>query len=89
MQENCLKHTNLIIKEKKDLFIDGVENVEGFDENYVTLSTVAGKINVEGEDLKIEGLSSDKGEIHVSGKIMGVYYSQAQKGRGLFSKIFG
>ena len=89
MQESGLKHTNLIIKEKKDLYIDGVENVEGFDESYVTLSTVAGKINVEGEDLKIEGLSSEKGEIHISGRIQGVYYSQAQKSRGLFSKIFG
>ena len=88
MQDSALKHTNLIIKEKKSLTIDGVENVLGFDESYVTLATVAGKINVEGEELKIQSLSGENGEIHIVGKILGVYYTGAPKSKGFLSRFF-
>ena len=84
-----LKHTNLIISEKKRLTLDGVENIESFDEATVNLATVAGKICVEGSNLKIESLSKDKGEICIVGSINGVYYSEIKKLPTFFERLFG
>ena len=49
--------------------MDGVNDIRGFDEGYVSLSTDSGKINVEGSDLKIESLSKEGGTIFISGNI--------------------
>ncbi len=88
MSDSSLKHTLLLIKERKSITLDGVENVEGFDENYVALSTVAGRISVEGNALKIQSLSAENGEIHITGNIAGVYYSETKKSKGFFGRFF-
>ena len=88
MSETTLKHTLLTIKNKKSSTLDGVENVEGFDENYVVLSTTAGRISVEGQGLKIQSLSQQNGEIHIVGDIAAVYYSEIRKPKGILSKLF-
>ncbi len=88
MQNTGLKHTNLIVSEKKSVSLDGVENVEGFDQNFISLKTVAGRITIEGDGLKIESLSKGNGEIKVIGNILGVYYSEIKKSKSILEKIF-
>ncbi len=88
MTEKVLKHTSLVIKERASVSVDGVENVLGFDESYVALATVAGKIIVEGEGLKIENLSKNSGEILISGKISGVLYSEEKSPKSFLARIF-
>ena len=88
MVEKTLRHTTIIIKERSSVKIDGVENVLGFDESYVSLMTVAGKIIVEGENLKIESLTKENGEIVISGKISAAFYEEQKGAKGLLSKIF-
>lgn len=88
MSEKSLKHSSILIKERKDVSVDGVENVIGFDEFYVSLSTVAGKIVIEGQGLKIESLCKDTGEILISGKISGVFYTEEKTAKNLFARIF-
>ena len=69
--------------------MDGVNDIRGFDEGYVSLSTDSGKINVEGSDLKIESLSKEGGTIFISGNISGIYVSSEDKKRGLFGRLLG
>ena len=69
MQKEEFRHTNLNVKERNSLTLNGVSNIIGFDEGYVTLATTDGKIIIEGEGLKIESLSKQGGEINISGKI--------------------
>ena len=88
MAEKLLKHTTLIIKEKSNVKIDGVENVLSFDESYVSLMTVSGKIIIEGENLKIESLTKDNGEILICGKISGALYEEQKAAKGVLSRIF-
>lgn len=88
MAEKVLKHTTLTIKERSSVTADGVENVLGFDETYVALSTVAGKIIIEGQGLKIENLSKDHGEILISGRISGVFYEEKKTPKGILARIF-
>ena len=88
MSEKILKHTSLIIKERANVSVDGVENVLGFDESYIARATVAGKIIIEGHGLRIENLTKDTGEIMVSGKISGVFYSEEKGPKGFIARIF-
>lgn len=89
MAEKVLKHSSLVIKERSSVTVDGVENVLGFDESYVALSSVAGKIIIEGQGLKIENLSKENGEILISGRISGVLYEEAKSSpKGFLARIF-
>lgn len=67
----------------------GVEDIRGFDEGYVSLDTVSGRITVEGSNLKIESLTKEDGCIFIAGNISGVFIATEEKKRGFFGKIFG
>ena len=88
MSEKMLKHTSIIIKESASVSVDGVENVIGFDESYVSLATAVGKIIVEGREMKIECLSKESGETLISGKISGVFYAEEKSPKNFLAKIF-
>lgn len=75
-KENRLCHKELCIKERRALFIDGIMNIEGFDNTYVVLEISDGKITVEGENLKIRELSKEEGKIEIEGNVTGVFYSE-------------
>lgn len=86
---NELKHSKITVKVDEGIILDGIKNVDSFDETFVILSTNNGRINIEGKELKIESLSAESGEIFISGKISGFYYSEAQNAKTWFSKLFG
>lgn len=88
MEENLSSSGILTVRCRESVTLDGVKNVEGFDEGYVSLSTDLGRVVIEGEGLKIESLTKDEGLIYVTGKISGVYYSEEKPARGVFSRLF-
>lgn len=83
------KHTSLVINNRKTVSVDGVINIEGFDDGSITVLINEGKLNIEGEGLKIESLSKDNGEIIITGQILGVYYSTNKTPKNFLAKIFG
>ena len=89
MPKDELRHTNLNVKERNSITLNGVCNVIGFDESYVTLATNEGKIIIEGESLKIESLTKAGGEINITGKICGVFYSEKKNIKSPFGRLFG
>ena len=89
MPKDEVRHTTLNVKERNLITLNGVCNVIGFDEGYVTLDTNDGKIIIEGEGLKIESLSKQGGEISISGKICGVFYSEKKNLKSPFGRLFG
>lgn len=88
MEENRSVKQTLVVKNRNTLSLDGVINVVGFDEGYVSLMTSGGRIIVEGKELKIEGLTKDDGVILISGTIDGVFYSADKEKGGIFSRLF-
>ncbi len=78
----------VVLSDKSDLVIDGVRNILSFEDTYVTLDTLAGKISVEGSELKVDSLEKENGKIHITGNISGFFYSSEGIKRGAFSKIF-
>ncbi len=78
----------VFLSDKSDLVIDGVQNILSFDERYVSLDTLGGRINIEGSELKVDSLQKENGKIHITGNISGVFYSSESIKRGAFSKLF-
>ena len=81
---------HIILEEREQLSVSGVEEVESFDENTIVMLTSRGTLVVRGEELHIEKLSLDGGELRVEGSVDSLTYEDGgREGGGLFSRLFG
>lgn len=80
---------HIILEEREQLSVSGVEEVESFDENTIVMDTACGALIVRGEDLHIEKLSLDGGDLKVEGTIDSLSYEESRRDRGsLLSRLF-
>ena len=56
---------HIILEEREQLSVSGVEEVESFDESTIVMLTSRGTLVVRGEELHIEKLSLDLSLIHI------------------------
>lgn len=81
---------HVILEEREQLVISGVEEVERFDESSILLTTAQGELEIQGEGLHIEKLSLDGGDLKVEGAVDALSYEDDRGGRGgLLSRLFG
>lgn len=82
------KKHRLSLDKRSRMEIEGVVEVESFDDVGVLLLTDCGELNIEGKNLRIGVLDTDRGVVSIDGSVDAVYYSdERQKKRGsLFSK---
>ena len=84
-----LEH-HIILEQREQLVVSGVEEVERFDETTIVLTTSMGILEVQGEGLHIEKLSLDGGDLKVEGQVNALLYeNEAPERGGLFSRLFG
>ena len=80
----------LILRDRRNLSLDGVKGVLEFTDGTLTLDTSSGRFTLEGEELRIETLDRDSGKIAVTGRIDAMYYEgeepAAKKGRSFFRR---
>ena len=80
---------HIILEEREQLSVSGVEEVESFDENTIVMLTNRGTLIVRGEELHIEKLSLDGGDLKVEGTIDSLSYEESRRDRGsLLSRLF-
>ena len=80
---------HIILEEREQLSVSGVEEVESFDENTIVMLTNRGTLIVRGEELHIEKLSLDGGDLKVEGEIDSLTYEDSGRDKGgLFSRLF-
>ena len=80
----------IVLEDREQLTVSGVEEVESFDENTIVMLTNRGTLIVRGEELHIEKLSLDGGALRVEGSIDSLTYEDGGRERGgLFSRLFG
>ena len=81
---------HIILEEREQLSVSGVEEVESFDENTIVMLTSRGTLVVRGEELHIEKLSLDGGDLKVEGTIDSLTYEDSgrERDRGLFARLF-
>lgn len=80
-------HQELILKDRKNLILNGVINILDFSDVELTIETAFGTVVVEGEEMKIENLSKDERVVTVVGKIDGFYYQKQREKKRLFSNL--
>ncbi|MBQ9086269.1 MAG: YabP/YqfC family sporulation protein [Clostridia bacterium] len=73
---------------RKEMTVNGVREVESFDENGAVLQTTAGEMTVEGEDIHVGVLDMDRGLVTLSGRIDAILYSDihSEEKGGFFRK---
>ena len=78
----------VVLEDREQLTVSGVEEVESFDENSILMSTAHGGLEVQGEGLHIEKLSLDGGDLKVEGEIESLVYEE-DTGRqgGFFARL--
>ena len=80
----------VILEEREQLIISGVEEVESFDESAIYLTTGQGALEIQGEGLHIEKLSLDGGDLKVEGRVNALLYGEENRSRGgLLSRLLG
>ena len=82
---------HIILEEREQLSISGVEEVESFDENTILLTTAQGALEIQGEGLHIEKLSLDGGDLRVEGRVNALIYEEedGRRGGGFFARLLG
>ena len=84
-----IQNNKLIIIDRRELCINGIDRVLGFDDDYVLLDSKEGRITIEGAGLSIESLEKESGELIIKGKISAVIYSDAKSERkSIFARVF-
>ena len=78
------------VTNRKQMTIDGVKDVIGFDETTVQLVTGGGDMTIEGSSLRVKALDVERGIVTLEGRVDGVFYSEATSGekRGFWSHLF-
>ena len=81
---------HIILEEREQLAVSGVEEVESFDESTIFLTTAQGCLEIQGEELHIEKLSLDGGDLKVEGRVNALIYGEENRPRGgLLSRLLG
>lgn len=87
--ESTLAEHHILLESRNRLTISGVEEVESFDENTITMHTNQGLLLVRGEGLHIEKLSLDGGDLKVEGLVESLTYEEdLSPVGGLLSRLF-
>lgn len=71
------------------LSITGVDDVSGFDENLVVLSTALGDLTIRGQQLHIDRIDLDAGQLDLRGSIQELSYDEPARSGSLWSRLFG
>ena len=82
------KHHSLSLEGREKLSLTGVEDVSGFDESLIVLTTGQGELSVRGQSLHIEKIDLASGMLEVRGHIQELSYEEPARA-GFFSRLFG
>ena len=84
-----MPHT-LSLDNRKTLSLNGISEVDNFDDKSITACTDIGKLSISGENLNIKKLNLEIGGLEVEGKVSSLIYSDCKlrKRRKLFFRSF-
>jgi len=82
------KPHNVIMEDRARLSVSGVEDIENYDDNQISVVTVKGRLIIRGADLHVRRLSLETGELDVDGAMTDLSYEDAAPGGSLWSRLF-
>ncbi len=77
------------IAERETVTVDGVSNVESFDDQEIVLETSAGMLMLRGREFHIKQLNLDDGNLTIEGYLSGLEYAEelGKKARGFLGRL--
>lgn len=82
------KPHSLILDNRKKLSLTGVEDVVGFNDEGVNLTTQLGDLVVHGSALHISKLNLDSGEVEIEGVVNSLQYTESKHNKSFMQRIF-
>lgn len=82
------KNHTMMLDNRQKLVLTGAEDVNGFNEETVSVQTSNGLLIVKGEGLHIDKLNLETGDVTIDGKINAMQYLQSNNTRSRLSKLF-
>ena len=82
---------NIRINNRKELEINGVKEIDSFDNEEFLLETNMGYLIIRGQNLQLKNLNVEEGLVQIQGKVYELTYvdeQQQERAKGLFSKLF-
>ena len=79
----------LSMESREKLSVSGVDDVSGFDENLIVLTTGQGDLTIRGRGLHIDRIDLDAGQLEVRGHIQELSYDEPARSGSLWSRLFG
>ncbi len=76
----------LVIDNREHMEINGVVNVDSFDDEEIVLETEQGLLAIRGENLHIRHLNLEEGELNIEGFVLELAYSEEKGAKGLGGK---
>lgn len=64
----------LVLSQRSNAMLNGVQDVKSFDETEILLTTSAGKMIIKGEKLHVFQLNLEKGEVEIEGRVDSITY---------------
>ncbi len=81
---------NLFLKNRENLEMSGVDEINSFDENKITAFTNLGFISIKGINLHIQKFNTNTKDLNIVGKIDEIKYTNSKKheGKSFLSRLF-
>ena len=77
---------NLTLEGRRKLTVSGVEEVESFDENEISMRTGEGDLIVRGEGLRVDRLNVEGGDVNILGSISELRYAERAPEKGFWAR---
>lgn len=81
------KSHTLMLDNRGKLIMTGTEDVNGFNEETVSVKTSCGLLIIKGENLHIDKLNLETGDVSIDGKINALQYLGNNTSRSKLSKL--
>lgn len=81
---------SVVMEERHNLTVTGVEDVDSFDEQTILAFTTQGELTIRGTGLHINSIDLRAGELQVEGDVQLLQYqpNAPTRGGGLLSRLF-
>ena len=80
-------HHQVVLEDREQLTISGVEEVESFDENCIQLDTTLGALVIRGRGLHIDRIDDVNKEVSVTGEIVAMLYDETRFKGGFLARL--
>lgn len=81
------KNHTLVLSEKNNLKITGLENVISITENEANVVVNGEILNIKGSEMRADKLSIEQGEMIITGNINSLKYEHKKEKQGFFRRI--